>query len=392
MVLVDTLRQHQRGADVRVLLCEHPAIVRQLAAELDIPFVAPDEIGCSDWLQMAFLYDVMEFNTAVKPFLLRTLLQQGAERVVYLDPDIQIYGGLDALEKMAGEADCLLTPHCVDPLPDDGLIPRLVDVNRCGQFNLGFVAFRRSPRVIEVLKWWEDRLKKDCISDPPAGLFVDQSWANLFVSFLPHVGILRSQAYNLAYWNMPISKLWREKGQWMTGDGPLVFFHFSGLPKDDLTRVSRHQSRIRAEPGSPLHQIMSEYLQACKASPYAAMTAFPYSFGKFTDGTPVHGYLRRRYRALADVERAALANPFAARAYLESLQDVGQDLHGELRMLREKVAALEAGPLGSLRYRIADRINEAIKRMPVVHGTAKKLYFKGREAAPRLKKLIRRTE
>jgi hypothetical protein len=360
LALKESIERHRKGADVRILLCEHPRVVRELEQELQKEFYAPDEIGCPQWRQMAFYYDCMEFNTAVKPYFMRTLMEEGADAVIYFDPDIIVYGGLEECEAALETHDVVLTPHLCEPLEEDGHRPRLVDINRVGQFNLGFCGFARNERTERVLKWWMNRLEYDCISDLENGLFVDQSWANLFASFLD-TKILRSQAYNMAYWNMPQRTLTRRAdGRWMTGDGPLVFFHFSGLTLNDVSLISRHQSRMRAPESTPLHQILSEYAQQLQRSPYAPMESFEYSFSRFTDGTPIPMRLRRRFREMSAPERTLMANPFAERALLERMQE------------------LTSQPLGSpdnplpLRYKAVDFLNAQVKRqMPALHTNAK---------------------
>ena len=56
-----------------------------------IRVVRPDELGLASFGEMTLKYDVTELSTAVKPTLLRTILDRcGEEHVVYLDPDIQV--------------------------------------------------------------------------------------------------------------------------------------------------------------------------------------------------------------------------------------------------------------------------------------------------------------
>ncbi|MGI4810558.1 MAG: hypothetical protein ACRYF2_20920, partial [Janthinobacterium lividum] len=43
----------------------------------------------------SFRYDVMEFNTALKPFMFRHLLALDYGAVLYFDPDIEIFHRLD---------------------------------------------------------------------------------------------------------------------------------------------------------------------------------------------------------------------------------------------------------------------------------------------------------
>jgi hypothetical protein len=373
--LVSSIRRTRPGADVRILLCEEPAAVRELAAKLGEPFVAPDAIGCPEWRELAFYYDVMEFNTAVKPWFLETLLRDGADAVVYFDPDILVYGGLEEIEQQAGSHDVILTPHLSDVLDDDGRTPSVLQYNRVGQFNLGFIGFRAGERTRRALRWWQDRCREDCVSDLPSGLFVDQSWANLFASFLD-ARILRSERFNMAYWNVFQRTLRREGSTWVTGDGPLSFFHFSGLDLRDVEAVSRHQDRLRAPAGTPLREILEEYRGLLEASPVASYRTFPYSFATFRDGTAIPMRLRRRFRALSAIERRELADPFAERTFLESLVELDFRRARGSRLARfAALLHVEPPDRNSPAY---DRINTAIKRrFPRLHGAAKEAVGNG---------------
>src|SRR6476646_5864572 len=66
---------------------------------------------------LATYYDVMELATAVKPLLLAHLLGRGEPAVVYLDPDIEVYGPLEQVEAATREHAIVLTPHTTVPIP-----------------------------------------------------------------------------------------------------------------------------------------------------------------------------------------------------------------------------------------------------------------------------------
>ena len=57
-----------------------------------------------DAKKFLFRYDILELNTAVKPWFLQWLFQRtAAERVVYLDPDIRVYSPLTEVEQLLGD-------------------------------------------------------------------------------------------------------------------------------------------------------------------------------------------------------------------------------------------------------------------------------------------------
>jgi hypothetical protein len=224
-----------------------------------------------------------------------------------------VYGALGELEALALAHDAVLTPHVCAPLEDDGRVPSALDINRTGQFNLGFAAFRAGPQTDRALRWWENRCRTACVADAENGIFVDQGWANLFASFLD-VKVLRSEAFNMAYWNVHQRTLRRdEDGRWVTADGPLVFFHFSGLEAARVEEVSKYQNRVRAEPGTPLRAILDDYVRTIAESPWAAWRSRPYSLapqGATRGAGPLYaklnGALKRAFPGLHYAAKSAL--------------------------------------------------------------------------------------
>src|SRR3984893_4542326 len=89
--------------------------------------------------RLAGIYDVTELATAVKPRLLRRLLDEGRDHVVYLDPDIRIFDSLADLAVLARERGIVLTPHTTRPYPRDDRSIDAFFVLAAGVYNLGFV-------------------------------------------------------------------------------------------------------------------------------------------------------------------------------------------------------------------------------------------------------------
>jgi hypothetical protein len=136
-VLAESFAEHHPGERFTTLILD-------AADDLDEPFdvLTPYEIGIEpdELHRMAMIYDLKELATAVKPWLLRTLLDNGADVSVYFDPDIAIYQPLDDIGVLAQEHSIVLTPHTIDPIPDDGCLPDYSMIMHAGIYNLGFIA------------------------------------------------------------------------------------------------------------------------------------------------------------------------------------------------------------------------------------------------------------
>lgn len=353
-VLMDSLALHEQHSRRILVLVERdyaPAQIEALGGLLGCEVLLCSELALPRPAQMAFQYDITEFNTAVKPYVFQRLFDQGDDAVIYLDPDIRLYAPLAALWEQLGRHPAVVTPHLTQPLPDDGLLPSNENMVRSGQFNFGFVGFDRSSAARRFIDWWAGRLADHCIFHNHHFYFVDQFYGAMVASFIPDICVWHHHGYNYAYWNAPQRQLRRDdQGQWVTPDGPLVFFHFSGFTHGDPLALSRHQNRYRADPGSAVATIAIEYgAEVAANESLVASFTMPYSFGTYDDGAPIDALERQAYRDLSQVEKELLGEPFdpAIRERLGlygEIADVGGSASGLLWQLwqqRQARAGLE---------------------------------------------------
>ena len=178
-VLADSLAEHHPGVTLHVLVIdEWEGFIDPARERFEI--VDPAAIGVPDLARMRSLYTVLEYSTAVKPWLLRHLLaRDGADGIVYLDPDIRLYAPIDDVFAAVREHGLVLNPHNTGPMPRDGRKPNEQDILIAGAYNLGFLGLRDDRFGAFLLDWWGERLETDCIVDPERGFFVDQRWMDL---------------------------------------------------------------------------------------------------------------------------------------------------------------------------------------------------------------------
>lgn len=309
-VLEKSLVKYHSIAELHILLCESQDVCEKIAVKSSRKFFSPADVGCDKWQQMAFYYDITEYNSALKPFLLETLLQQGYEAVIYFDPNIEIYGNLGELSNLLATYHAVLTPHVCKPIPDDNKHPSMDAYIRTGQFNLGFIGMSACPEVFTLLHWWQNVLVEKCLFSNDPTFFVDQFWAAAIPSLLEKTYILRDPAYNMAYWNIFQRKLENDGDKWITDSGELRFFHFSGLNDQNLTKVSNHQDRVSAPVGSALYRLLYEYFEKIKKQEWSVFSNYQYSFGFYYDGEPITNDERKTYLSMSSKEREDIGNPF----------------------------------------------------------------------------------
>lgn len=264
--------------------------------------------------RMATIYGVVELATAVKPTLMRHLLDEEGEPVAYLDPDILVFRPLDEIERMARAEDIVLTPHTSVPLPDDGKHPYEAAFLVCGVFNLGFVAV--GPGGGPFLDWWAGRLARHCIDQTSQGFFVDQKWIDLVPGYFRH-HVMRLPEVNVAYWNLPVRTFARDGDGWTVDGRPLVFFHFSGYDPARPELLSRYQGpdpRIRLDEHPDLRAICDDYGARLGERGHADLRRQAYGLDRLPGGLVLEPRMRRLYRrALMGAEAAGAPlppNPF----------------------------------------------------------------------------------
>lgn len=292
-VLAHSLAEHAGAAPLKVLLVERgSAELRSLAAASGLDCVFAEELGLPDLERLAYKYDVLELNTALKPSFLKRLLAQGHERVVYVDPDIRFFAPPAPVQAALDDAPIVLTPHARRPVLD-GKRPSDVDFLRNGSFNLGFIALRSHPQSLAMLDWWEQRCLGLGFNDPGFGTFVDQKWADLIPAYFDATAVLRHAGCNVAYWNLHEREVREVDGRPCVEGEPLVFFHFSGVDPEEPGELSRHQTRFALTDLPDVAPLVRDYCRALIEAGHADYRGQPYSFGRLRDGSWVSPLMRR---------------------------------------------------------------------------------------------------
>lgn len=318
-VLGESVVKHQPNTVFKVLVVDRATEeIREAvgAALLDVTFA--QDLDLPNFEALAFKYELVEFNTALKPTFLKRLFAAGFEKVIYLDPDICLFDSLEPVINALEADEIVLTPHSLAPAMD-GLRPSDIDFLRNGSFNLGFIGLRRGHDCAAFLDWWESRCLSYGFNDLGFGTFVDQKWIDLVPAYFASVHILRHQGCNVAYWNLHERSVTIESGKYAVGNNPLSFFHFSGVKADKPKILSRHQTRHSIKPDTPLASLVVLYCNALIRMDHNNFSGIKYTFGNFDNGVSITRTMRRSI-CFQHTER----NPFSAAGPLyKKYQEMG---------------------------------------------------------------------
>jgi len=318
--LMQSVARHHPDADRYCVIVDRDlSHATALAAEFKL--LRLDQLNLPDGDDFFFQYNVLELNTAVKPWALEHLLRCGYQNVLYIDPDIELYRPLnEVFGPLASGTDLVLTPHLLAPMTDT-LTPGELDIRRSGTYNLGFCALRGSDNMLAMLHWWQGKLRRECIIAVERGIFVDQSWMDLVPGLFPNVTVLRHPGYNMAYWNLAQRPAVADDGRILVVGEPLAFFHFSGLNPYQPEPISKHHNRFTLDTvGAPIASLITGYCQRVLANGIEIYRALPYGFGFYDNAQPIVDADRRRFRNREDLRGLALGQPFACAELLSAIE------------------------------------------------------------------------
>lgn len=262
-VLSDSVFDNSENYDFYIVLCD------EYSPDIDYSvfhakFVEVKDLGIANFEWMVSHYNIIELNTAVKPFAFKYLIREyNPNYIYYLDPDTCTYCNLEAIEKeMEPDASILLTPHSLAPLPFDGGKPTDNIFLNNGIYNLGFLGIKPASESLKMIEWWCGFLSEHCFDDKKNGLFVDQLPMELVPLFFKNVKVSHHKGLNVAYWNLHERSIGYDEHKYLVDKTfPLVFFHFSSYDVSHPDEICRHSSRIPLNNFPVLKSLFIDYCE-----------------------------------------------------------------------------------------------------------------------------------
>ena len=260
------------------------------------------------WL---FKHDVVEACTAVKATALRHLFAQGAEKVIYLDPDIAAFAPLTPLADRLDAASIVLTPHQATPdTSAEAVRDNEGGSMRYGIYNLGFLGVRNDRIGRDFAAWWEARLLAACYDAPQNGIFTDQKYCDLVPGLFAGVHVERDPGCNVASWNLAHRPIRLTPAGEATAGGRLLrFWHFTKIGPPGSRAPGDVMTERYAGDNFEAHEIVAWYKRAVAAATPPGLGPCPWHYGQFADATPIPRAARLLWRERADLRRA-FADPF----------------------------------------------------------------------------------
>ena len=209
-------------------------------------------------------YNIVELNTAVKPFVFKYFIEkfQSIEVLYYFDPDLKFFSDIEHITQELQVASIVLTPHILEPIMRDGKRLNDQEFLNYGLYNLGFLGLNpQHSDIPALLNWWGDRTFHLGYDRVAKGLFVDQLWMNLAPIFYKDVYISHDRGLNMGPWNLHerrVELIEPNQQVILDNEEKLRFYHFSSFKFRDPAQLS-HSDRYTIDDVGLLKQLYLDY-------------------------------------------------------------------------------------------------------------------------------------
>ena len=182
---------------------------------------------------------IHEYCWTLKGVFIEAILNQYPEvmRVTYMDSDLYFWGDPEWIFNNQSNCSVLLSKEeKFNPEWTHKFTKRIKKIT--GEYNSGFISFKRSELGNTCLKWWKEKLLEYCKIDFKKGTFGDQKYLNEMPELFEGVCDIATPGVNIGPWNYLKYQFTNKKNQVFIDQNKLIFYHFSGV------RVIKKQDKI----------------------------------------------------------------------------------------------------------------------------------------------------
>jgi hypothetical protein len=248
--------------------------------------------------------------------------------ITYLDADLFFFASPVPLFEELGTGSIAIIGHRFPP--------HLLQNERYGIYNVGWLSFRRDENGLACLHWWREQCLEWCYDREEDGRFADQKYLDDWPRRFQNVVVLEHKGANVAPWNLANYRLYYLQGNTVTvDDQPLIFFHFHGLKRIATWLYDPNWKEYQLNPLSvPCRRIYSSYIRVlldtsrhmlpvCAVHPISSMARRQATSTKCVSRTQ---YMVHRLGAVATISRNILSGRyiilFTAMSFFRSTNSV----------------------------------------------------------------------
>jgi glycosyltransferase involved in cell wall biosynthesis len=213
-------------------------------------------------------YDEEDIGMVLVPHLLSACWREAQVPVLHLPASTWVLASLEPIERALQEHSVVLVPRAVSDLPEDGLEPSRLQLERAGWVEATMIATADASARDGFLAWWSAHVEEmlGSLHGRRGGVRPeDRPWLARYLELAParlSLGVLEDPGCNLSMWNLHEHSLQWCSGQPCLEDGqPARFLNLPGFRPDRPERLSPIASRVRLSRAAVLRELCVRYAQ-----------------------------------------------------------------------------------------------------------------------------------
>lgn len=212
-----------------------------------IVLVKVPELERKDLLELEAKRKLNQYCWTLKPSFIKYIfnLDNSIERVTYIDSDLFFFHNPNVIFKNQPDASVLLSSGEIY-LPMYSKKFNHYMQYLTGNYNSGFISFKRDINGLNCVKWWDKMCVNSCTSKPEDNKFGDQKYLDDMPFLFKNVQKITTPGINIGHWNYPKYNFSTLNNRVMVNNSRLIFYHFSGfriISKYDIRQI-HEQDRI----------------------------------------------------------------------------------------------------------------------------------------------------
>lgn len=206
-----------------------------------IVLVTIAELNREDLLAIKASRKLNQYCWTLKPGFIKHIftLDDLINRVTYIDSDLFFYQNPNVIFENQPDASVLLSSGEIF-LPMYSKEFNQTMQTLTGNFNSGFISFKKDINGLQCVNWWDKMCVDSCTSNPEDNKFGDQKYLDDMPFLFNNVYEITTQGINIGHWNYLKYKFTVSNDNVMVNNNKLIFYHFSGfriISKYDIRQV-----------------------------------------------------------------------------------------------------------------------------------------------------------
>ena len=199
------------------------------------------ELNREDLLAIKASRKLNQYCWTLKPGFIKHIftLDDSINRVTYIDSDLFFYQNPNVIFENQPDASVLLSSGEIF-LPMYSKEFNQTMQTLTGNFNSGFISFKKDINGLQCVNWWDKMCVDSCTSNPEDNKFGDQKYLDDMPFLFNNVYEITTQGINIGHWNYLKYKFTVSNDNVMVNNNKLIFYHFSGfriISKYDIRQV-----------------------------------------------------------------------------------------------------------------------------------------------------------